>query len=181
MRFHLDGGKRHMPGDVHIDAIDYPGVDDVATIDSLSFLGDRTVDLIYNCLVLEHFKRRDVAKVLAVWKRVLRPGSTLPTSVPDFASRCEVNQRRGNKIELLLGASFGRQNYLCNIYCSAFDFSSLSSVPEEVGFTDVRKYHWRNTQHADADDYSQADIPYKDKQSGIPISVNVECVKPSDQ
>lgn len=93
IKLHLGCGKRHIPGFVHIDAIDYPHVDHVATIDNLSFIGDGTVDLIYNCHVLEHFKRREVAKVLTEWKRVLKPGGTLRISVPDFARLCEVYQR----------------------------------------------------------------------------------------
>lgn len=74
MKLHLGCGKRHIPGFVHIDAVDYPHVDHVATIDNLSFIADDSVDVIYNCHVLEHFKRRDVGRVLRVWHRVLKPG-----------------------------------------------------------------------------------------------------------
>ena len=59
MKLHLGCGKRHIPGFVHIDAVDYAHVDHVATIDNLGFIGDDSVDLIYNCHVLEHFRRRE--------------------------------------------------------------------------------------------------------------------------
>lgn len=181
MKLHLGCGKRHIPGFVHIDAIDYPHIDHVATIDNLSFVGDSTVDLIYNCHVLEHFKRREIAKVLTEWKRVLKPGGILRISVPDFASLCEVYQRHGNKLELVIGALFGRQDYLYNIHYNVFDFPTLSKALEDVGFEQVRRYDWRQTEHAAVDDYSQAYIPHMDKDHGIQISLNVECVKPANK
>lgn len=177
MKLHLGCGKRHIPGFVHIDAIDYPHVDHVATIDNLSFIGDDSVDLIYNCHVLEHFKRREVSKVLSEWKRVLKPGGILRISVPDFAALCEVYQRYG-KLELVIGALFGRQDYLYNIHYNVFDYPALARILEEVGFEQVRRYDWRETEHADVDDFSQAYIPHMDKEHGIQVSLNVECVKP---
>lgn len=177
MKLHLGCGKRHIPGFVHIDAIDYPHIDHVATIDNLSFIGDNSVDLIYNCHVLEHFKRREVPRVLSEWKRVLKPGGILRISVPDFASLCEVYQRHDN-LELVIGALFGRQDYLYNIHYNVFDHASLSEILGEAGFENVKRYDWREMEHADVDDYSQAYIPHMDKEHGIQISLNVECVKP---
>ena len=71
MKLHLGCGRRHIPGYVHIDVVDYPHVDHVSSIDNLSFLQDGSVELIYNCHVLEHFKRREVNRVLREWHRVL--------------------------------------------------------------------------------------------------------------
>ena len=178
MKLHLGCGKRFIPGFVHIDAVDYPHVDHVATIDNLSFIQTDTIDLIYNCHVLEHFKRRDVDRVLCEWLRVIKPGGTLRVSVPDFSKLCEVYQR-DNKLELVIGALFGRQDYLYNIHYNVFDFNSLSQSLEQAGFVNVRRYDWRQTEHADMDDFSQAYIPHMDKEHGTLISLNVECDKPS--
>ncbi len=177
MKLHLGCGKRFIPGFIHIDAVDYPHMDHVASIDNLSFIRDDDVDLIYNCHVLEHFKRRDVGRVLQEWKRVLKPGGVLRISVPDFAKLCEVYQRYG-QIDLIIGALFGRQDYLYNIHYNVFDFASLSRELEAVGFVNVRRYDWRETEHAEVDDYSQAYIPHMDKENGVLISLNVECTKP---
>jgi predicted SAM-dependent methyltransferase len=177
MKLHLGCGKRHIPGFVHIDAIDYPHVDHVSTIDSLSFIPSDSVDLIYNCHVLEHFRRRDVGRVLTEWRRVLRPGGTLRISVPDFAMLCEV-YRRYQKLDQVIGALFGRQDYLYNIHYNVFDLDSVSRDLQSVGFVDVHRYDWRDTEHAHVDDYSQAYIPHMDKENGILISLNVECRKP---
>lgn len=177
MKLHLGCGRRFIPGFIHIDAVDYPHVDHVATIDNLSFIQDGTVDLIYNCHVLEHFKRREVERVLREWLRVLKPRGVLRVSVPDFAALCEVYQRY-QKLDLVIGALFGRQDYLYNIHYNVFDFAALSDQLEGAGFTDVRRYDWRETEHAAIDDYSQAYIPHMDKENGMLISLNVECVKP---
>jgi predicted SAM-dependent methyltransferase len=177
MKLHLGCGKRHIPGFLHIDAIDYPHVDHVSTIDNLSFIPPDSVDLIYNCHVLEHFKRRDVGRVLSEWRRVLKPGGMLRISVPDYARLCEVYQKY-QKLDLVIGALFGRQDYLYNIHYNVFDFAALSHDLESVGFANVRRYDWRETEHAQVDDYSQAYIPHMDKENGILISLNVECKKP---
>ena len=177
MKLHLGCGKRFIPGFVHIDAVDYPHVDHVATIDNLNFLPDNSVDLIYNCHVLEHFKRKDVVRVLREWFRVIKPGGILRISVPDFAKLCEVYQREGN-LDMVIGALFGRQDYLYNIHYNVFDFNSLQDVLHQAGFTNVKLYDWRKTGHADVDDYSQAYIPHMDKEHGTLISLNVECEKP---
>jgi len=176
MKLHLGCGKRFIPGYVHVDAIDYPHIDHVATIDNLSFIKEATVDVIYNCHVLEHFKRRDVSRVLAEWYRVLKPDGTLRISVPDFSAICDVYQKYRD-INLVVGPIFGRQDYLYNIHYNIFDFSYLKNCLEEVGFFGVKIYDWRNTEHADIDDFSQAYIPHMDKEKGILISLNVECRK----
>ena len=46
---------------------------------------------------------------------------------------------------------------------------------EQVGFTDVKRYDWRATEHAEIDDYSQAYHPHMDKENGVLVSLNVEC------
>lgn len=177
MNLHLGCGKRYIPGYIHVDAVDYPHVDHISTIDNLSFIGDNSVDIIYACHVLEHFKRREVSRVLGEWQRVLKPGGVLRISVPDFASLCDIYQKFDNQLNLVVGALFGRQDYLYNIHYNVFDFQSLKQVLQDVGFIEVHRYDWRKTDHAEVDDYSQAYVPHMDKESGIQVSLNVECIK----
>jgi predicted SAM-dependent methyltransferase len=176
MKLHLGCGKRHIPGFFHIDAVEYPHVDHVATIDNLGFIADDSVDLIYNCHVLEHFRRKDVGRVLREWARVLKPGGTLRVSVPDFARLCEVYQRTGD-LNLVIGPIFGRQDYLYNIHYNVFDERSLGELLLDSGYKDVRRYDWRATEHAAIDDFSQAYIPHLDREHGTLISLNVEATK----
>jgi predicted SAM-dependent methyltransferase len=177
MKLHLGCGKRYIDGFVHIDAIDYPHIDHVATIDNLSFIPDDSIDLIYTCHVLEHFKRREVERVLREWYRTIKPGGTLRVSVPDFSKLCEVYKNEG-KLEVVIGALFGRQDYLYNIHYNVFDFSSLSSLLSFCGFEAIKIYDWKKTEHSHVDDYSQAYFPHMEKENGILISLNVECKKP---
>ncbi len=176
MKLHLGCGKRHIPGYVHIDAIDYPHVDHVSTIDRLSFIPDSSVDVIYNCHVLEHFKRNDVLAVLKEWQRTLKQGGILRVSVPDFGAISEVYQNTKD-ISLVIGPLFGRQDYLYNIHYNTFDFDSLSKILIEAGFENVQRFDWRDTEHAAIDDFSQAYIPHMDKENGVLISLNIECTK----
>jgi SAM-dependent methyltransferase len=176
MKLHLGCGKRHIPGFVHIDAVEYPHVDHVATIDNLGFIGSNTVDLIYTCHVLEHFRRRDVGRVLQEWSRVLKPGGVLRVSVPDFAKLCEVYTKTGD-INLVIGPIFGRQDYLYNIHYNVFDEPSLRKLLLGSGFARVERYDWRHTGHADVDDFAQAYIPHMDRENGTLISLNMEAVK----
>jgi predicted SAM-dependent methyltransferase len=180
MKLHLGCGKRYIPGFVHIDVVEYPHIEHVTSIDNLSCVADSSVDLIYNCHVLEHFKRREIGRVLREWRRILLPGGVLRISVPDFAKLVEVYARYQN-IEQVIGPIFGRQDYLYNIHYNTFDFPSLKTALEEAGFSNVRRYDWRKTEHAQVDDYSQAYLPHMDKENGILISLNVECDKPAER
>ncbi len=178
MKLHLGCGRRFIPGYVHVDVVDHPHVDHVSSIDNLSFLPDASVQVIYNCHVLEHFRRRDVARVLLEWRRVLAPGGLLRTAVPDFAALCDVYTRTRD-LGLVVGPIFGRQDYLYNIHYNIFDFDSLKAQLEAAGFTSVRRYDWRTTEHSGVDDFSQAYIPHMDKERGVLISLNVECERPA--
>ena len=176
MKLHLGCGKRFIDGFVHIDAVDYPHIDHVATIDNLSFIQDNTVDLIYSCHVIEHFKRRDLPRVLKEWHRVMKKGGTFRVSVPDFKKLCEIYLKYDD-INLVIGPIFGRQDYLYNIHYNVFDFKYLKKELENAGFGNVRLYDWQKTEHANVDDYSQAYIPHMDKANGTLISLNIECEK----
>ena len=175
LKLHLGCGKRFIPGYVHIDVVDYPHIDHVTSIDNLSMFQDNTVDVIYNCHVLEHFKRQDVLRVLREWNRVLKKGGMLRTAVPDFEKLIEVYLKY-HDLKLIIGPMFGRLDYLYNIHYNVFDFKTLSENLSASGFIDIQRYDWQKTEHANVDDFSQAFIPHMDK-SGILISLNVEAVK----
>ena len=97
--------------------------------------------------------------------------------MPDLEVLCRIYLDT-KEIGLVIGPLFGRQDYLYNIHYNVFDFSSLSQTLKEVGFVNIRRYDWRQTEHADVDDYSQAYIPHMDQENGAMISLNVECEKP---
>ena len=60
---------------------------------------------------------------------------------------------------------------------TTYDWKELEKVLSLVGFKNIRFYDWRETEHSEFDDHSQAYIPHMDKENGTLISLNVECDK----
>jgi hypothetical protein len=52
----------------------------------------------------------------------------------------------------------------------------LSTSLQKIGFKNIKKYNWKNTEHSEVDDYSKAYIPHMD-QTGILMSLNIESQK----
>jgi hypothetical protein len=48
---------------------------------------------------------------------------------------------------------------------------------KSCGFFNIIKFDWRETEHSDFDDHSQAYIPHMDKTNGTLISLNIETLK----
>ena len=57
-----------------------------------------------------------------------------------------------------------------------FDFAVLKGGLEAAGFTDIRRYDWRQTEIGELgiDDFSQAYLPHMDKDNGRLMMLNVE-------
>tara|TARA_B000000609_G_C24118358_1_gene318086 strand:- start:349 stop:900 length:552 start_codon:yes stop_codon:yes gene_type:complete len=173
VKLHLGCGKRFIPGFIHIDAMEHPHVDYVQDISDLSNFSDESVDLVYACHVLEHFKRDDTQRILNEWARVLKLKGTIRLSVPDFESICEIYQTHKD-ISLIEGPVVGGQTNIYNFHYTVFDFKKIKNLLKNAGFSNIRRYDWRNTSHKLVDDYSQAYIPHMDKTNGKLISLNVE-------
>ena len=60
---------------------------------------------------------------------------------------------------------------------TCYDFNSLKFLLEENGFKNVKLYDWRETDHSEFDDHSQAYFPHMDKENGLLVSLNIECQK----
>lgn len=171
LALHVGCGERHVPGFVHIDIRPLPRLDYVHPIDDLPMFADDSVDLIYNCHVLEHFGRQETQRPLREWFRILKPGGVLRTAVPDLAACFEVYRETGD-LNLIHGLLYGRQDYFENTHFIGFDWAYLKGQLEQAGFAAVRRYDYRETVHKDHDDYSQAYL------LGRLVSLNVEATKP---
>jgi len=60
------------------------------------------------------------------------------------------------------------------------DITSITVELKAVGFERVARYDWRDTEHAEIDDYSQAYVPHMDKDNGTLVSLNVQAYKPAE-
>lgn len=179
MKLHLGCGRRFIPGFVHVDILDYGHVDRVSAVDDLHWIEDGGVEMIYASHVLEHFGRHEVSRVLGEWYRVLAPGGCLRLAVPDFAACARIYCEHGLKDGLteLVGLICGGQRDAYDFHKMVFDEPLLTGLLKGVGFTTVRRWDWRTTEHAGIDDFSQAYIPHMDKEHGTHMSLNLEAFR----
>ena len=179
-KLHLGCGKRDFGKDwINIDGGDFPHLhqsDD--TITNLHNFLDNSVDLIYASQVIEYFNREEIKGVLKEWYRVLKPGGVLRLAVPDFVKLKWVWEMT-DSIEYILGPLYGKMEMgdTTIYHKTCYDFRSLSKVLTNNGFKNPELWDWRETEHSQFDDHSQAYYPHMDKENGLLISLNVECIK----
>ena len=77
----------------------------------------------------------------------------------------------------LLGLLTGGQKEEYDYHKMIFDEQLLTQSLVEVGFKEVKKYDWRETESVSVDDYSQAYLPYMNKDEGMLMSLNIEAIK----
>jgi predicted SAM-dependent methyltransferase len=178
VKLHIGCGVRNFGPDwIHIDGekLDHVVYNDITRLN----FETHSVDLIYASHVLQYFDRTEVKDVLHEWHRVLKPGAILRIAVPNF--KILSNMYFGGYLNLnqLLGPMYGRWSMNGKIiyHKTTYDFDSLKTLLDDIGFKDITKYEWRNTNHSQFDDHSQAYIPHMDKENGTLISLNVEATK----
>lgn len=181
-KLHLGCGKRNFPGFINVDLADYPHIQHRRSVDDLSPFEDASADLIYASHVLEYFSLPQVSKVLAEWRRVLKPGGVLKLAVPDFENLTKAYRQSGDVLSIQ-GPLYGffeiistGENKILN-HKVAYDFRLLKKILEENGFGEVKRYDWKDFLPEGAIDHSAAYLPSKDYLNGTLVSLNVEAVK----
>jgi predicted SAM-dependent methyltransferase len=179
-KLHIGCGTRYLPGFLHVDILSAPHIDHQLSVVDLSIFADGTYDLVYASHVLEHFGRDEVQNVLKEWFRITAPGGVLRLAVPDFAAVVSLYAQEGLRDGKsgLVGLVCGGQRNEYDYHKIIFDESFLTSLLKSVGFTDVRRWDWRATEHAHVDDFSQSYLPHMDKTGGRLMSLNLEATKP---
>ena len=179
LKLHLGCGKVDFGRDwVHVDQVAHPHVDHVCDIAKLPF-PDESASIIYACHVLEYFDWQEAETiVLPEWKRVLQPGGVLRLAVPDFGEICSLYDENFD-LKDIIGLLYGRQFYngKWQYHKCVYGDVKLEELLRQCGFGSVRKWYWRDTEHADVDDCSQAYFPHMDKENGQLMSLNIEAVK----
>jgi predicted SAM-dependent methyltransferase len=176
MKLHIGCGDVHLEDWVNIDISRESAADRLDNVRFLETVDDWSCDIIYASHVLEHFGRHECMEVLSVWKTKLKSGGILRLAVPNLG---EVFQTwmYGKDLSELLGFLYGGQKDPYDYHKMGFDEGSLRRILKEVGFSEVRKWDWRSTEHAHADDYSQSYLPHMQKDSGRLMSLNLEAIK----
>lgn len=176
MKLHLGCGEKILENFINIDSRPLDGVNIVSDISELKNIQNNSVELIYCSHVLEHFGRHTYKNTLKNWYDKLIVGGKLRIAVPDFESI--VNHYNKNKdLGQLIGMLYGGQTYTENFHYYCWDFKTLSDDLFNVGFREVNRYDWRETEHSNIDDYSQSYLPHMDKENGMLMSLNVVAIK----
>lgn len=172
-----------IPGFVNVDLSNHPHIHYRSGIDNLPFFESNSASLIYCSHALQYFSRADAKVALAEWKRVLRPGGELRLAVPDFLSLLSV-YKMSNSLDKILGPLYGFMQVettqgLTEIYHrTTYDETSLTALLKDVGFLNIGRWDWRQTEHSSIDDHSQAYFPHMAKDDGLLVSLNIKAEKP---
>jgi len=176
VKLHLGCGEKHIEGFLNIDIRSMASVDKVDNIRYLRSFEDNSADLIYSCAVLEHFLRWEYKNVLRRWYEILKPGGVLRVGVPDFEAISN-HYQKNKDLDVLMGLLYGGQDYDQNFHYVCWDFSKIKRDLEDLGFKNVHRYDWRETEHYHIDDFSQSYLPHMDKENGMLMHLNVEATK----
>lgn len=184
MKLHLGCYYRKIHGYVNVDIRPEVEPDLVEDVFALSSLTEESADVIYACHVLEHTTRDKALLALARWYALLKPHGVLRLAVPDMEAVCKYYLEHGSLADL--SAFFwGSQKHPYDTHYTGWDFRTLKSDLEQVGFKNVCRYDWRETEHFYVDDYSQCYLPkmtYKSRRltdtiEGTLLSLNVKAQK----
>ena len=175
LKLHLGCSNRFISGFTHIDLSDAAHIDYVQDVSDLSCFEDNTASLIYASHVLEYFDELQVIDVLREWHRVLQVGGTLRLAVPDLDALIQVYKESGSPASIL-GPLYGRMDVggTTAYHKTIYTYNSLSVLLRATGYKAIRHWNWRETEHAEVDDCSQAYWPHMDKDAGVLISLNIE-------
>jgi len=171
-KLHIGAGRVHLPGFVNVDLFDTYHADMYCDLTRLPF-DPGSFDLIYASHVLEHVHRRMVTATLHHWGSMLRYDGVLRLAVPNFDAIC-LRFLKTRNLNEVMGLLYGGQNHPRNNHFVTFTYESLRDHLEKAGLQKVREWDWRETEHAEFDDYSQCYLPHMDKENGMLMSLNVE-------
>lgn len=176
MKLHLGCGKRKFPGYVNLDINPDNEPDLIGDAFVLNNIPDNSVDTIVAIHILEHSGRKVYKDILKVWYNKLVPGGTLRLAVPNLERVFEHYIFHKN-LPLLLGFLYGGQRNQWDYHYIGFDLLSLTADLCDIGFASVDEYDWRETDHAEIDDYSRSYLPHMQFDTGTLMSLNIEAIK----
>ena len=178
MKFNIGCGHRNFGKEwIHIDGENYDHIDSSDIF--IKDYQDNSADLIYASHFIEYFDRKEVVPLLKRWKNVLIPNGVLRLAVPDFKVYSKLYLDKQYPLDSFLGPLYGKMPMgdKTIYHKTTYDYASLATLLKEIGMRNVKKYNWEETEHAQFDDHSQAYLPHMDKENGILMSLNVECIK----
>jgi predicted SAM-dependent methyltransferase len=186
-KLHLGCGNRKINGYINIDIQKSPSTDIVSDIIDLPY-DDNSIDLIYSCCVLEHFGRNNNLKffrntswidVIKYWYKLLKPGGEIYICVPDFEAVCK-EYLKNKDINKIIGITIGGQKNEEDLHGMIYDFKSLQTILDSVGFKNISRYKWQEFEafsQPKYDDFSASYIPHMDFNNGRLMMLNIKAIK----
>lgn len=183
-KLHLGCGKKKIHGYINVDANQLVNPDVIDDCIELKTFKEKTIDVIYACHILEHFIRERAKLALTRWYQLLKPNGVLRISVPDLKAIFEYYQTT-NDIAGLQNLLYGDQKDQFNYHYVGYDEVLLKEILFSIGFKDIKRYDWQDTEHFYIDDYSQCYLPkisYSSRRKGSKVegklvSLNLEAIK----
>jgi predicted SAM-dependent methyltransferase len=172
---HVGCGEVNHPKFVNVDGMPHRHIHYVRAIDNLAPIDTDSAALLYASHCLEHFPMAEIPRILAEWRRVLRPGGILRLSVPDFDRLLVIYNQHGEDIETILSMLLGGQDRRYNFHHAVFTKRSLTKFLDRCGFRDVREWRPGSSELTTFDDWSGRKVIV----NGVPheVSLNLESIK----
>lgn len=139
---------------------------------------DNSIDLLYCSHGIAYFDQVEIIDIIKAWFSKIRPGGTIQIATSNW----DVLKNMAGPV---LGPIFGRIEYydgnrFIQVYQKCiYNFATLKTLLESVGFTDIKLYDHRTTCHPNTgnrkdfyDDHSASYI------GSTLISLNVQATKP---
>ena len=176
MKLNLGCYDRKIDGFVNVDIREDVEPDMLDDVFKLEKFEKNSVDLIYACHVLEHADYKESEIAMKRWFDVLKKGGTLRLAVPDMEAHF-AHYYYHKDLRLLHSTFWGSQRHEYDYHKNGWDFKKLEEDLTAAGFSVIKKYDWKKTEHFYVDDYSQTYFPHMDKENGKLMSLNVEAIK----
>ena len=176
VKLNLGCYERKIPGFINVDIREDINPDLVDDVFKLNTFKENSVDLIYACHVLEHADYEESFIALKRWNKVLKNGGVLRLAVPDMEAHF-AHYFYHKDLRALHSTFWGSQKHPYDYHKNGWDFKKLKEDLLVAGFSSIKQYDWRKTEHFYIDDYSQSYFPHMDKENGKLMSLNVEAIK----
>ncbi len=187
MKVHVGCGKRNFGTGWHnVDGGDFSHVHSKDIY--LEDVPRNSVDLIYASHFIEYFDRDEVEYLLRRWYLALKTDGIVRLAVPDFDAMIDAYTYGYAEVKDLLGPLYGKMlmDGKTIYHKTVYNEEHLSDLLIRMGFKNIRRWDFNNTEHSKFDDCSKAHFPHDpvaikkgkfDIKKHFLISLNMEATK----